>query len=819
MIEPHLQHLIIERLAADDEVEQPVADLVLAGCEGPDAVAASLAGTAAAPAVMTTQPRLPSDPPGAYLASIGVQGFRGIGSPATLKLTPGPGLTLVVGRNGSGKSSFAEGLELLMTGANLRWEERTRVWREGWQNLHAEGGTRLSAELHVDGRPGVMTLRRGWSSGAELDDGRATEVDDGGEPMSLAELGWDEALSRYRPFLSYNELGTMFDRLATMYDAMASMLGLEDVDALATTLRDARLEREAAARGALAERDRLLGRLVASADERAAAAAGAIRTDAPDLDALERVLDDAGGGTDPTGELGLLRTLAALHGTPEERASAAFEQFEAARSRLAGMRDTDAARDAGVADLLHAALEHHAHHPGADCPVCGTADVLDDGWREGAAKQVAALRERAASFEAARQAVQAARRSIGELVSPLRTDVLEPAASAVGLDAKPLIEAWGAWRAEQEALDGAGVDDARRALARLTTATETLAGAARDELARRDDVWRPLAGELRAWLPSARATLDGAGQVERLRAAERWVRAAATDLQAERLAPIAEAAASNWERLRHESNVTLDGFYLRKSGNVRAAEVDVRVDGSEASAFGVMSQGELHALAVSVFLPRAGFRESPFRFMVIDDPLQSMDPAKVDGLARVLSDAAAERQVIVFTHDARLPEAVRRLNLAVTILEVTRRPGSVVEIRAALRPVERYLEDARALVLSEDVPAAVAQAVVPGFCRHAIEAACVEVVRRRRLLRGDAHAEVEAAIGRATTMYTYLALALFDDERRARQVLGDVYERFGRKAGDAAKAANAGVHGEEAGDLRELVRATGKLARKLVDLA
>ena len=46
---------------------------------------------------------------GAYLTSLTVEGFRGIGPRQTLTLTPGPGLTIVVGRNGSGKSSFAEG--------------------------------------------------------------------------------------------------------------------------------------------------------------------------------------------------------------------------------------------------------------------------------------------------------------------------------------------------------------------------------------------------------------------------------------------------------------------------------------------------------------------------------------------------------------------------------------------------------------------------------------------------------------------------------------------------------------------------------------
>ena len=74
-----------------------------------------------------------------FLRRITAQGFRGIGPEATLDLTPGPGLTLVVGRNGSGKSSFAEGLELLLTGDTYRWSQRSKVWRDGWRNLHHPG--------------------------------------------------------------------------------------------------------------------------------------------------------------------------------------------------------------------------------------------------------------------------------------------------------------------------------------------------------------------------------------------------------------------------------------------------------------------------------------------------------------------------------------------------------------------------------------------------------------------------------------------------------------------------------------------------------
>jgi len=76
--------------------------------------------------------------------------------------------------------------------------------------------------------------------------------------------------------------------------------------------------------------------------------------------------------------------------------------------------------------------------------------------------------------------------------------------------------------------------------------------------------------------------------------------------------------------------------------------------------------------------------------------------------------------VIVFTHDNRLAQAVRHLSIPATILEVTRRPGSAVQVRVSLDPVEQALQDARALVADDSVPAEIAARVIPGLCRTAV---------------------------------------------------------------------------------------------------
>jgi len=231
-----------------------------------------------------------------------------------------------------------------------------------------------------------------------------------------------------------------------------------------------------------------------------------------------------------------------------------------------------------------------------------------------------------------------------------------------------------------------------------------------------------------------------------------------------------------------------------------------------------MSQGELHSLALSLFVPRATLPESPFRFVVIDDPVQSMDPARVDGLAKVLQAASKDRQVVVFTHDDRLPEAVRRLNIKATEIEVTRMEGSVVATRPSKDPVSRYIDDALALAKTDDLPREVAKRVVPGLCRQAIEAACMEAIRRRRIGRGEPHVAVEDLLASLTGTRSVAALALFDDKERAGEVLSRL-NKENRVYADTFRSVNEGAHEALNGDILAVVANAKKLARWMQALA
>jgi hypothetical protein len=115
-----LRRIVTARLDADGAAGGEWGALVLGALDGRDALEAHLAGRSAAPRASAAAA---APPPlgGAFLRAIEVEGFRGVGRAQTLELAPGPGLTLVVGRNGSGKSSFAEAIETLLTGDSLRW--------------------------------------------------------------------------------------------------------------------------------------------------------------------------------------------------------------------------------------------------------------------------------------------------------------------------------------------------------------------------------------------------------------------------------------------------------------------------------------------------------------------------------------------------------------------------------------------------------------------------------------------------------------------------------------------------------------------------
>jgi recombinational DNA repair ATPase RecF len=737
----------------------------------------------------------PRPPAGAYLRSITVSGFRGVGPETTLELSPGPGLTVVCGRNGSGKSSFAEALELLLTGQIRRLEGRSAVWKSTWRCLHNDS-TEVSAELLLEGTRGAARVTRAWKSDANsFTDGMATVRVPGEPDAGVERLGWGPALDLYRPFLSHAELEVLLDGPSHLYDQLNNLLGLEEIAGITGRLANARKRADsvtATARSQLATIHRLLADCD---DERARPAETLLMGRKVDLVAVSTLV--AGDPVVDNKPVQLLRRLQSLNVPTTPAISQAVARLTAAAERLEEVGSSAASEAATTAELLSAAVAHFSKHGPGDCPVCGRTAALDDNWLAGTTAQIDRLQRQARDLREATAEAEMASREACLLVGAVPDHLGE--AGTVGIDADHVAAAWQKW-ASVPATE-CHPTGLRTLAGHLTSTHPDLQNALADmreavaaELERRRDTWTPVATALAAWVAAEQTGQEARVISARLKRIETWMKSANDELRNARLRPFAESTVELWSRLRQESNVDLVKVALTGTNTNRAVDFQVTVDGNTAPGLGVMSQGEVNALALSVFLPRATSPDSPLRFVVIDDPVQAMDPSKVDGLARVLSEVAESRQVVVFTHDDRLPIALRNLRLPARVVEVARQSESVVSLRPSRDPVTDDLDDAIRLAIGDEIPSPVTARVVPGLCRAAMEEACFEITRQRRLSRGDSHAAVEEVLSATRTLVERLALAIFDSAARG----GDVYAWLDRQIGcwapNVVKQANRGAH-------------------------
>lgn len=796
---------ILDKLA-DHRLGEIATSLALGALLGDEELQAALAGEASD---RPARDDVPSGAPvGAYLSSLSVRGFRGIGPEARIDLTPGPGLTIVVGRNGSGKSSFSEALEVLLTGESYRWKKRAKVWKDGWRNLHADEPPRVLARFAADGLPGEMVVERTWEAGEKDADAAATVVQlPGRKRTDLAGIGWTGAVVEgFRPLLSYRELGIIGDNPSDLFDALTNVLGLDVVESASDLLRAARRDREQVEKQVRTQlKDDLLPALRASDDERAAAAVEALEGRNWDLATVEHLA----AGRDPTNEL--LGQLARLEPPAAAEVARVAAELEAAITKAERLGASDSGRARALADLLRKAVDHHDRHGDGPCPICG-AGHLDSRWRSDVDSHIRRLEGEAGSYDAEKSRLR------GAVDAARRLCTVPPAAlTASGesdVDSATALAAWESW-ADPPSEPASLARHLRDGYPPLRSAVEQLRGAAAERYSHREEQWAPLAARLADWTDLARRGLRDRDTAGALKEAEGALDDVGTELRGERFEPISRQAIDLWRRLKLQSNVDLTSVELTGSRTRRRVDLKVSVDGHEGAALGVVSQGEVNCLALSLFFPRVTRPGSPFRFLAIDDPVQAMDPARVDGLASVFADMAADRQIVVFTHDDRLPEALRRLALPHTILELTRAPGSVVSVRMGLDPVHQAFRDARAVAMDGELPVEVARRVVPGLCRSGIEAACMERVRRVRIGRGESHGEVEDLLLATKKLAGHLSLALFDDPDRGGEVGKELERRWGRRFAGVFRHVNKGAHHAEEGNLIELVNEARSLAERI----
>ena len=753
-----------------------------------------------------------STPPPMYLEGIEVTGFRGIAAGDALKFHPGPGLTLVTGRNGTGKSSYVEALEIALSGDSFRWKTRQhRDWVAGWSNVHHPAGSpiRVRATLARDGASSLVVTRT-WSDATADVHASKVALSDG----AFAESGLSQAMETTPPILSYSELGKLADaRPIDLYRPLYNLLGLERLNTGLTALGAAHGTSDKIAKAWRAETTRLTNDLDGLGDARAVQAHAALTSKPLDLATLEELALET---SDPQESLvRTLTSLSTLRAPTAETVETTVRKLTEALQAAAETQTTTAHRAHRWAQVLEAAI---AAQPTSEeaCIVCGTADVFDADWSTTARANLEQMREEARIARDADRALKAARRAVRQLARPVKLPSLEPVAE---LDLPDVTAACEELAALEDAEDAALIHDLGAAHALYADALQELVDAAKAHLETRRDRWRPFLARIIQLVNGAEDAKVHGDRARALKRARNWLTTFGKQLRGERFAPIADQATEVWATLRQSSSVQLDTIALEGSGKRGSLALSATVDDTPAPALGVMSQGELNTLGLALFLPRATSPESPFRFVVIDDPVQAMDSHKVDGLAALLRDLSTDRQVVVFTHDPRLPEAIRRMQIAATILEVERVAQSIVRVHTTRDPVEQYLEDAFAACReAERLGTHVAEMLVAGHCRAALEAACTRVIRRRRLGAGVAHSDIEETLRDTHGLHALMTLAMFDAPNRGADVLPRL-NRTGSRLADAFQGLKSGAHG----DLRtyphrldDLIRDTRALSKRVL---
>ncbi|MFJ4687104.1 AAA family ATPase [Streptomyces sp. NPDC088789] len=746
-----------------------------------------------------------------YLRSITAAGWRGVGPETTLDLPPGPGLTVVAGRNGTGKSSFAEAAEMALTGLNARWDgsngkTRTAVWKEGWRNLHDSTVPTVSVRLTLDDTRDPVTVRRTWY-GAKVDEARTTVERADGTQQKLEESIDASTLSLYRPFLPYSELGSMVDgTLSALHNTLARFIGLGQLgdidDRLAARIKECKdVEKRPGALKAAA-----VDALTGLDDQRAVEAARALGGRTPDADAVRALLDrDA--VTDSGADV-RLRVLATLTGPDQQEVAGALARLREAAAAAEDVRHSDAEDARRLAGLLESALEHRRRSQNADCPVCGTADRLDRAWADGARAEIERLQSEAAGAEAVRRTLSAAQRAVHDLVQPVPDLLRAEESELAGL--------WREWALCRSLTDPAELANrVERVAPTLGAACRQVSEEAARRLTDRSTAWRPAVVRLAEWLGATEKAAEAKDQRKEAEAARSWFRKLTKELRDERMAKLSKQSQGVWKKLCESSSVSLGNIELKGTARQGSVQLDVSVDAHEAPAYSVMSQGELHSLALSLFIPRATHDDSPFGFLVIDDPVQSMDTQKVEGLATVLSECARHRQVVVFTHDTRLEQAISHLGIEATILHISRESDSVVTVEKRSDPVKQAFQEARDLSYDQYLPQSVADRVIPAMCRHALEVACMETARRTlRDDQGLGLAEIEERISPLVRTKEHVALALLGDSSgRPQVVVESLYAGGWALISELNEGSHPGLPTLD--DRKQLVTRTERLARAI----
>jgi hypothetical protein len=568
------------------------------------------------------------------------QGFRSLLSPQKIELKMGRSMCLVAD-NGRGKTSVVDALEFWSTG-DVAWVHRD--------------GVGLGALVHLSAPEAVVEVTTdSVSASRRLAGSRVGELTVG-KGLMLAGSAPEPI-----PMLRHRTMADFVDKTANdKRTELLTMLGLSELVPFRLGLRSAaRRTRSAAAaamqtvqtsRGAL---EQALGGLGLEAKIAELSSTAGVSVASQD-DLLAFAIEQAGTVAPTATRLAQVDELQAAN---QAAAASSVARWNTA------LADQRVAGEQGLSALLAAGQQLLAGWDDDRCPLClaeQPRDELAEHVRERALELAEADQRFAASASEAEereQVILRLGRALRAIVEDERNAGWQYLAAAQSI--------LGALRAEVQAVKDARAVRGALALSVPTLDVEVIA-ALRAEATRAPGESGPALLELARLRGHVVARERAAAE---LRGAERV--AAAT----ERAATLGEAAVrSAIDEALAGLNLTVGDFYTRLIGgspydDVRLEYRDARAGGVEFSfvwngseevspPHRVMSESQLGALGLALFLARLKLRPPQWRTMVLDDVVTSFDIVHRTRLVRLLEQDFGEWQVILCTHDQQLARVI-----------------------------------------------------------------------------------------------------------------------------------------------------------------
>jgi chromosome segregation protein len=624
------------------------------------------------------------------LVSLEIEAFRGFAQRQLIDLDAD--VVVIRGDNGTGKTSVIDALLWVATGNLAHLTERVKGLRrvdDPIANRYVPPPARVGLSVAAGGDTWLFE-RTGSHTKNSLLALRNDEPVENAERAFAAVFGQADDESLHRAIRSWGVLRQDAVRAAleaggTLHERLSAVVGLEQVNSFTAaadaTLKDLTRAR-ASARQVLADlqaqekeaQQRLADVQLQSADESGRralverSASALIASLPPGLSVPKEEMVSS------TSALATLGTEVSELAEAAQVAAAHYEQLVSARS-LVTVSTTELQAELSVVQaqiegafrsaprmvqLAEAAIDLLGDH----CPVCGqpidersVRDHLTEALRASqesiaavntAREAAAALEARIADARAADSRTQSATDATAAAVAALRAKV--DAASRIRID--------GEWiRPERSAGLAAALENLREELRGLYAEagrdpSEIVARAART------------ASELTTRLGDAQAKLaDLEDRCSRASTLSRLAREASERLVERALRRLEPTFAEVFDRLAPHPTFTQlrarqDIYYGRNQVVPEVFDPERRVS---ANPLLVYSEGQLNVVALSYFLGLSlNARDGALPFIVLDDPLQSMDVVSVLGFADLCRRVREQRQLLVTTHDRRFADVLVR---------------------------------------------------------------------------------------------------------------------------------------------------------------